>query len=89
MGVVKSDRLTGTARRVELWQSIIAPLAEGDTVRIIAGCDKSPTTCRTKFGNFLNFRGFPHIPGDDWLTSYPRPDQVNTGGPRFFGGNAG
>ena len=89
VGVVKSDRLTGTARRVELWQSIIAPLAEGDTVRIIAGCDKSPTTCRTKFGNFLNFRGFPHIPGDDWLTSYPRPDQVNTGGPRFFGGNAG
>jgi uncharacterized phage protein (TIGR02218 family) len=86
VGVVKSDRLNGAARRIELWQSIIAPLAVGDSVRIIAGCDKSPVMCRTKFGNFLNFRGFPHIPGDDWLTSYPLPDRPNTGGSRLFGG---
>jgi uncharacterized phage protein (TIGR02218 family) len=81
LGVIKSDRLTGTSRRMELWQSIGAPLASGDTIRIVAGCDKAATTCRAKFGNFLNFRGFPHIPGDDWLTSYPLPDRPNTGGP--------
>ena len=46
-------------------------------VRIIAGCDKTAATCRTKFANFLNFRGFPHIPGEDWLTSYPVPDRPN------------
>jgi uncharacterized phage protein (TIGR02218 family) len=86
VGVVKSDRLSGTARRIELWQSIIAELAPGDSVRFVAGCDKSPTTCRTKFANFLNFRGFPHIPGDDWMTSYPLPDRPNTGGPRLLGG---
>jgi uncharacterized phage protein (TIGR02218 family) len=86
VGVVKSDRLAGTARRIELWQSVIAPLVAGDMVRVIAGCDKSPTTCRAKFGNFLNFRGFPHIPGDDWLTSYPLPNRPNTGRPLLLGG---
>lgn len=89
LGVVKSDRLTGTSRRIELWQSIGAPLARGDAVRIIAGCDKAPSTCRTKFGNFLNFRGFPHIPGDDWLTSYPLPDRPNSGGARVAVGQSG
>jgi len=45
-----------------------------------AGCDKQAATCRNKFGNFLNFRGFPHIPGEDWLSAYPKADQANTGG---------
>lgn len=35
----------------------------GDTFTIKAGCDKSVTTCRTKFSNVVNFRGFPHLPG--------------------------
>lgn len=35
----------------------------GDTFTIKAGCDKSVTTCRTKFNNVVNFRGFPHLPG--------------------------
>ena len=44
----------------------VEPLAGGQ-VRMIAGCDKSPTMCRLKFANFLNFRGFPHLPEEDWL----------------------
>jgi uncharacterized phage protein (TIGR02218 family) len=79
-GVVKSDRLSGAMRRVELWQSLRAPLAPGDQLRLLAGCDRRAATCRVKFGNFLNFRGFPHLPGDDWITAYPRSDQANTGG---------
>lgn len=86
VGVVKIDRIEGEHRRVELWQSIGAPVAEGDGLRIIAGCDKRPSTCRLKFGNFLNFRGFPHIPGEDWLASYPVPQRAS-GGARSFGGN--
>jgi hypothetical protein len=31
-------------------------------LRLEAGCDKRAETCRLKFGNFLNFRGFPAFP---------------------------
>jgi uncharacterized phage protein (TIGR02218 family) len=83
VGVVKVDRRIGTGRRIELWQSIGAPVAAGDTVRVIAGCNKRAETCRAKFANFLNFRGFPHIPGEDWLASYPVPGRSNGGGALF------
>ena len=83
VGVVKIDRLDGVSRRIELWQSLGAPVVAGDSFRVAAGCSKSAVACRTKFTNFLNFRGFPHIPGEDWLTSYPVPDRPNVGGARL------
>ena len=43
----------------------------GDGLRLIAGCDKRGETCRLKFNNYLNFQGFPDIPGDDWTISDP------------------
>jgi len=43
----------------------------GDRIRLTAGCNRTAGTCREKFGNFLNFRGFPHIPGEDWIRSTP------------------
>jgi uncharacterized phage protein (TIGR02218 family) len=88
LGVVKIDRIEGDKRRIELWQGIRAPVAVGDTVKIAAGCDKAASTCQTKFSNFLNFRGFPHIPGEDWLASYPVPDRANGGARRTGGGGA-
>jgi len=68
--------------QIDLWAAIRAPLATGDMIRLHAGCDKSAATCSTKFNNFINFRGFPHIPGEDWLTAYPKAGQPNTGGRR-------
>lgn len=88
VGVVKVDRLEGTARRIELWQEIAAPMVAGDTVRILAGCNKTTTACKAKFANLLNFRGFPHIPGEDWLASYPVSDRPNTGARRTSGAGA-
>lgn len=86
VGVVKNDRAKGLARRVELWEALPLPVVAGDLVRIEAGCDKRAETCRLKFQNFLNFRGFPHIPGEDWLMSYPVRSGTNSGGPlREFG----
>lgn len=35
----------------------------GDILRIQPGCDKLAATCKATFGNFLNFRGEPHVPG--------------------------
>ncbi len=88
IGLIKIDRRDGVGRRVELWQSVMAPVAEGDTIKLFAGCSKTATICRTKFNNFLNFRGFPHIPGEDWLASYPVPDRPSGGGSRFGGGGS-
>jgi uncharacterized phage protein (TIGR02218 family) len=88
VGVVKLDRLESAGRKIELWQSIGATVQPGDKIRIVAGCNKSATTCRVKFDNFLNFRGFPHIPGEDWLASYPVPDRASGGGVGFGGGGS-
>ena len=35
------------------------------------GCDRALATCRDRFANVPNFRGFPHIPGNDFVLRYP------------------
>ena len=80
VGMIKSDRLNSTGRLVDLWHAPGAALAVGDTVQLQAGCDRMAQTCRGKFANFLNFQGFPHIPGEDWLSSYPVSTRPNDGG---------
>lgn len=80
-GMIKRDRITATGgREIELWESLGADLAPGDMLRLEPGCDKRAETCRAKFLNFQNFRGFPHIPGEDWLASFPSSQTVNDGG---------
>ncbi|WP_347267241.1 DUF2163 domain-containing protein [Paracoccus sp. (in: a-proteobacteria)] len=67
-GLVKVDiAQSGAQREVELWTGLGIRPAVGDRVRLIAGCDKRSETCRMKFLNHLNFRGFPHLPPEDWL----------------------
>lgn len=68
---VKLDRPVPGGRRVELWAPLGAAPVAGDRMRLEAGCDKAMATCRDKFDNVLNFRGFPHIPGDDWMMAVP------------------
>ena len=80
VGLIKNDRIDGDTRLIELWESLRAEISAGDMVRIEAGCDKRSVSCRLKFNNFLNFRGFPDIPGEDWLMSYPSRNGVNNGG---------
>lgn len=80
VGFIKNDRLTDNGRTIELWEALRLPVETGDLVRFEAGCDKRPETCRLKFQNFLNFQGFPDIPGEDWLRSYPSSGEVNDGG---------
>ncbi|MGR3549102.1 DUF2163 domain-containing protein [Pseudooceanicola sp.] len=81
-GEVKRDQTTETTREITLWQSLRAPLAIGDRLRLVAGCDKRMETCRYKFNNLLNFRGFPDIPGEDWMTAYPATSGQTTRGSR-------
>jgi uncharacterized phage protein (TIGR02218 family) len=57
------------------------PILAGVTFSVKAGCDKSFDTCKSKFANSLNFRGFPHIPGNDQAYAYARDGMNFDGGP--------
>ncbi len=79
-GVIRRDlKQPGGSRKIELWEALRADILPGDIIRLEAGCDKTPEHCRLKFNNMLNFRGFPTIPGEDWLMSYPVSDGQNDG----------
>lgn len=80
IGVIKNDRYDNGTRTVELWEGLRAAVAPGDMLRLEAGCDRRAETCKVKFSNFTNFRGFPHIPGEDWVLSYPVRGRLNDGG---------
>lgn len=74
--------LAGT-RKVEVFSHsgaaivLFAPLAElptiGDTLELIAGCDKLRSTCRDTYENAINFGGFPDGPGSSQYLKYPIP----------------
>lgn len=80
--IVPATPTTDARFHVNLWEGFRAQLVVGDLIRLEAGCDKSAATCREKFNNFINFRGFPHIPGENWMGTYPKLGQPNTGGRR-------
>ena len=56
------------------------PIAAGDTFVVTAGCDKRFATCRDRFDNVVNFRGFPHIPGNDFVMRYAVPGEPGNDG---------
>ncbi|RAI36828.1 beta tubulin [Rhodoplanes elegans] len=67
---VKRHVVDAAGVAVALWQAMPEPIAPGDAFVITAGCDKQFSTCRDRFANTANFRGFPHIPGNDYVISH-------------------
>jgi len=65
----------GFADRVGAW------CAAGDALTITVGCDRRFATCKAKFDNASNFRGFPHIPGSDYVLRHPRAGYAMDGRP--------
>lgn len=53
----------------------------GDAFTAHAGCDRLFSTCKAKFANAINFRGFPHIPGSDFVVKYPKQGDALDGAP--------
>ena len=66
-----------------LWTPLAAAPAAGDPFRLTAGCDKTFATCKAKFANVANFRGFPHMPGADEAFSYAARGPKLDGGSMF------
>ncbi|HVZ05142.1 DUF2163 domain-containing protein [Hyphomicrobium sp.] len=69
---VKSHLKLATAVTIELWAAAEGPPSVGDTFAVTAGCDKRVETCKARFSNVVNFRGFPTIPGNQFLTQVGR-----------------
>jgi uncharacterized phage protein (TIGR02218 family) len=73
---VLSGPLAGLERRVIAVEAGALRLDEaisvavGARVEVQEGCDKQFATCAGRFGNGLNFRGEPHVPGNDVLTRF-------------------
>ena len=57
---------------IELWSEAEGPPVIGNVFTVTAGCDKRLATCRVRFSNAVNFHGFPHMPGNDFLTAVAR-----------------
>ena len=53
--------------------------ATGDTFTVSQGCDHSMSTCKNKFNNLANFRGYPYVPPPQVVTG-PLSTTYNVGG---------
>lgn len=68
---------------IELWETPPAAIAPGDAFTLSAGCDKRLATCRDRFANAVNFQGFPHMPGNDFVVRPPGGETGLDGGSLF------
>ena len=76
---VASHDVVAGARRLTLPEAPVRPIAAGHDFVVRAGCDKRLETCRDRFANVVNFRGFPNIPGQDTVVRYPNRGDANAG----------
>lgn len=76
------DRVGAEHRVLELEPAPAATPQAGDAATLSAGCDKAFKTCRNKFSNAVNFRGCPHMPGNDLLMRHAASETIRDGGAR-------
>lgn len=55
---------------IALAEAFPAQILAGTRAEIVEGCDRRFATCVARFANASNFRGEPHLPGNDLLTRY-------------------
>lgn len=80
---IKNHRTVAAGIEIELWQPMGEAITVGDTATATAGCDKRIETCAARFANAINYRGFPHMPGNDFITAVAQPGSTprpNVGG---------
>jgi uncharacterized phage protein (TIGR02218 family) len=84
VAAIRDHALAGSIATLALWDAPLAEPQPVDAFVVRAGCDKRAETCRLKFANILNFRGFPMIPGSDRALGYPSSaDGAHDGGSWF------
>lgn len=80
---VKRHGLVSGVASFELWQPMSEAIAAADTFNVTAGCDKQFATCKAKFANGANFRGFPYLIGNDAAGAAVTSTQALDGGSRY------
>lgn len=81
---IREHEAGATRDSLGLWTALPQLPATGDHLLLTAGCDKSFATCRDRFANVVNFRGFPHMPGDDIVFFYANAGAVVMDGGSLF-----
>jgi uncharacterized phage protein (TIGR02218 family) len=76
---VLGHAISGADVVITLLEAPVRLIEVGNTFDIFAGCDKRFETCQSKFTNAVNFRGFPHIPGQDTIIRYAAKGDANSG----------
>ena len=62
IGLSQAVRLHDTSGHLQVTYPWLFTPSIGDTFSVIAGCDKSITTCNPKFNNQIHFSGMPFVP---------------------------
>ncbi|QGM96329.1 DUF2163 domain-containing protein [Methylocystis parvus] len=81
---IKTHRQDGLRASIAFWTPPGGSISPGDMASLVGGCDKSPGACQNKFDNIVNFRGFPHMPGNDRVIAYPNSLAKAMDGGSFF-----
>lgn len=74
MARIESHVVDADGAALTLRHPLPAAPEAGTGLIVTAGCDKQFATCRDRFGNADNFRGFPHMPGRDFVFSFASTD---------------
>lgn len=81
--MVKRHVKTVSQVTVELWEPMSETIVAGNGFTITAGCDKQSRTCKSKFNNLVNHRGFEYMIGNDAIMAAAAVSQKLDGSSRY------
>lgn len=70
-GGLTMDVIDTAATGLVLSEPVADAIAPGTLAYLREGCDHTIATCAARFANAANFRGEPHLPGNDLLARFP------------------
>lgn len=80
---IRADRIRRDLHLIELFEPAYADFALGDQIKLYQGFDGTAEDYKAKIGDLTDFRGFPHLPGEDWAIAYPQAGEVMDGKSRY------
>lgn len=77
---VKTYVNSGGTATVALWDQAVSDIQVGDTFTLVASWPRTADEHKERYGNLIDFRGFPHMPGKDIITVYAEQGGENQDG---------
>lgn len=68
---LRREIILNTGNAITLFEPFPLPLAIGDGVNVVKGCDRTRTMCRDDFAMVANIQAEPDIPGTDKIYTFP------------------